>query len=107
MTHEFIIDKRRMIVNAEIKGINAFRKLKFLLDTGTSKSVIDEGAVLRLGFDLKRLKTGDRLMTVGGGVHSKILKLPKISLFGKDIANFEVNVLNMSPQITYFADGLI
>jgi len=107
MTHEFIIDNRRIIVNAEIKGINAFRKLKFLLDTGASKSIIDEDAVLRLGFDLKRLKTGDRLMTVGGGVHSKILKLPKISLFGKDIVNFEVNVLNMSPQITYFVDGLI
>jgi len=41
------------------------------------------------------------------GIHSKILKLPKFSLFGKDMVNIEVNVLNFPPQITYFADGLI
>ena len=46
-------------------------------------------------------------MTVGGGTYSKILKLPKLSLFGKDMVNFEVNVLNMPPQLLYIADGLI
>ena len=107
MTHELIIYKRKIIVAAQIKGINDYRELKFILDTGASKSIIDDGAAIRLGFDLKRLKTGDRLMTAGGGINSKILKLPKFSLFGKDVVNFEVSVLNMPPQITYFAAGLI
>ena len=107
MKHVFHVEKRKIIVVTQIKGVNDFMDLKFILDTGASKTVIDEGAVLRLGFDLKRMKTGDRLMTVGGIIHSKILKLPKLSLFGKDRVNFEVNVLNLSPQITYFADGLI
>jgi len=53
------------------------------------------------------LKTGDRLMTASGGSNSKILKLPKFSLFEKDIDNFEVNILDLPPQITYFVDGLI
>ena len=107
MTHGFIIDSRKIIVDAEIKGIKELRKLKFLLDTGATKSIIDDDAAIRLGFDLKRLKTGDRLMTVGGKVYSKILKLPKLSLFGKDLVNFEINVLKMPSQITYYADGLI
>jgi len=107
MKYDFLIDKRKIIVTAQIKGINDFREFEFILDTGASKSIIDESTATRLGFDLKRLKTGDRLMTAGGGVYSKILKLPKLSLFGKDLINFEVNILKMPPQITYFADGLI
>ena len=107
MIHELIIYKRRIIVAAEVKGINDNREFDFILDTGASKSVVDEKVAIRLGFDLKRLKTGDRLMTAGGGLNSKILKLPKFSLFGKDLVNFEVNVLNMPPQITYYAAGLI
>jgi clan AA aspartic protease (TIGR02281 family) len=107
MTQEFLIEKRKIIVVAKIKGINDSREFKFILDTGTSKSVIGESTAIRLGFDIKKMKAGDRLMTAGGGVYSKILKLPKLSLFGKDIVNFEVNVLNLPPQILYFADGLI
>jgi hypothetical protein len=65
MTHELIIYKRKIIVAAQIKGINDYRELKFILDTGASKSI-----------------------------NSKILKLPKFSLFGKDVVNFEVSVFN-------------
>ena len=107
MKYEMLIERRKIIVSAEIKGINDVVDFKFILDTGASITVIDDDAVNRLGFDLKRLKTGDRLMTAGGGVNSKILQLPKISLFGKDLVNFEVNVLKFPLQITHFVDGLI
>jgi len=107
MKHDLLIERRKIIVRAKIKGINDVRELKFFLDTGASITVIDEDAVFRLGFDIKRLKTGDRLMTAGGGMYSKILKLPKLSLFGKDMVNFEVNVLKFPLQITDFVDGLI
>jgi len=107
MTHELLIEKRKIIVYAQIKGINELRYFKFILDTGSSKTIISEQVAIRLGFDLKRLKTGDRLMSAGGGTNSKVLQLPKLSLFGKDMVNFEVSVLNLSPQITYFVDGLI
>jgi len=90
-----------------MKGVSDYMSFKFILDTGASKSIIDDQIAIRLGFDLNRLKTGDRLMTVGGGANSKILKLPKLSLFGRDMVNFEVNVLNLPPQVLYFAYGLI
>ena len=107
MTYKLIVDKRKLIVFAQVKGINEERKLSFILDTGASKTIIDEEAVRRLGFELYRLQPGDRLATANGGVNSKILKLPKFSLFGKDLVNFEVNVFKMAPQISYFVDGLI
>ena len=107
MKHEFFIEKRKIIVFAQIKGINDVMEFKFILDTGSSKTIIDEQVATWLGFNLKQLKIGDRLMTAGGFTNSKILKLPKFSLLGKDIVNFEVSVLNLPPQITYFFDGLI
>ena len=46
-------------------------------------------------------------MTAGGAIHSKVLKLPKLSLLGKDFVDFEVSVINFPLQITLLADGLI
>ena len=107
MKHKLLIEKRKIIVFALIKGLNDVSSFKFILDTGASKTIIDDGLATMLGFDLKRLKTGDRLMTASGGINSKILKLPKFSLFGKDMINFEVNVIKFPPQIMLLADGVI
>jgi len=107
MTHELLIKKRKLIVVAHVKGINDTRNFNFILDTGATITIIDDGLAIALGFDLKSLKTGDRLMTAGGGIHSKVLNLPKLSLFGKDFVDFEVNVVKFPPQITLLADGLI
>jgi len=107
MKHDFTFSNRRIIVFAEIKGNDDFRELKFLIDTGASISVIDYGAARNLGYDPKQLKSGDRLMTASGGTNSKILKLPKLSLFGKEMVNFEVSVFDLPPQITYYVDGII
>ena len=105
--YDFLIDRRKIVVEAQIRGFDDVRKFKFILDTGASKTVIDESVARQIGFDLNQLKRGDKLMTAGGGVYSKILKLPKLTLLGKDLINFEVNVIKFPLQITYFADGLI
>ena len=107
MTHDLLIEKKKIIVVAQIKGVNDMRSFQFILDTGASTTVISENVAIRLGFDLKNLKTGDRLMTAGGGIYSKLLELPKFSLFGTDFVNAEVNVIKFPPQITLLADGLI
>ena len=107
MTFDFSFYRRSIIVKAQITGVKETRNVTFLLDTGASKTIIDNDAAKRLGFDLKQFKTGDRLMTANGGVTSKTLELPNFSLLGKDLVNFEVNVLTLPAQITYFADGLL
>jgi clan AA aspartic protease (TIGR02281 family) len=107
MTHKLLIEKRKIIVYATIKGINDVSSIKFILDTGASKTIISESVATSIGFDMKRLKNGEKLMTAGGGIYSKILKLPKFSLFGKDLVNFEVNVIKFPLQITLLADGVI
>jgi clan AA aspartic protease (TIGR02281 family) len=107
MTHELLIKKRKIIVSATIKGTNDSIDFNFILDTGATKTVIDEEVARKIGFELFRLQKGDKLMTAGGAVHSKILKLPKFSLFGKEMVNFEVNVIKIPLQITLLADGLV
>ena len=107
MTYDFSIYRRSIIVEAQIRGVNDTIGISFILDTGASKTIIDAGVARRIGFDLKRLKDGDKLMTAKGGVNSKILKMPKFSLFGKDLVNFEISIFDLPLQITYFADGLI
>jgi len=85
MTHEFLIDKKKIIVVGKIKvsdDFMNFKFIKFILDTGASKSIISDHVAIRLGYDLKKFRKGDRLMTVRGGVFSKIVNLPQISLFG-------------------------
>jgi clan AA aspartic protease (TIGR02281 family) len=107
MTQELMIEKRKIIVFATIEGISNVLSFKFILDTGATKTVIDEEVARKIGFDLFRLQKGDRLMTAGGALHSKILKLPKFSLFGKEMVDFEVNVIKFPMQITLLADGVI
>ena len=107
MTHELLIEKRKLLVYAIIECVSDSKELKFILDTGSTKTIIDDDAVTRLGYQLFRLETGDRLTTASGKVHSKILKLPKFSLFGKDLINFEASVIKFPLQITLLADGLL
>ena len=106
MKHPFILNKRKIIVFVTVEGIKIEKSFKFILDTGASKSIIDSNVASALGFNLSRLDN-ERLTTVGGGKNSKLLKLPKFSLFGREAINFEVNVIDMPLQILYFADGLI
>jgi len=72
MKHELLIEKRKIIVFAKIKGINDIMEFKFILDSGSSKTIINERVAISLGFDLKRLKSGDRLMTAGGAAATNV-----------------------------------
>jgi predicted aspartyl protease len=106
MKQTFTLHKRKIIVSAKIKGIKIKTDFDFILDTGASKSIIDSNVASSLGFDLHKLGR-EKLTIISGGANSKILKLPKFSLFDKAMVNFEVNVMDIPPQILYFADGLI
>ena len=102
MRYNFVLEKRRIIVTVKIKD----RDFDFILDTGATTSVIDSSVAVRLGFDLRNLKA-IKLTTVGGSTNSKILTLPKINLFDKEINNFDVTAIELPYQITLFADGLV
>ena len=70
MKYPFSLDKRKIIVFVTIQGFEIEKPFKFILDTGASKSIIDETVAVSLGFDLKKLNT-ERLTTIGGGKNSK------------------------------------
>ena len=107
MKHDFIVDKRKIIVDtkmADIKGIN--RDFKFILDTGATTSVIDKSVANFLKLNLHKAET-QQLATIGGKINANVIKLPKINLLGKDFINFKVDIVDLPFQITLFADGLI
>ena len=107
MKQEFVIKKRKIIVVAKITGIKGLiGDFNFIVDSGASVSIIDTSVAKILGFDLLKTETL-RLTTVGGKITANVLKIPKINLFGRNEINFEVNAVNLSPQITLLADGLI
>ena len=106
MKETFNLVKKKIIVIPKIKGLKGIQDFNFIVDTGASVSIINETVASFLGFDLKRLKT-ENLTTISGKASSKILKLPKIELFGKSMSNFEVKVMDLPIQITLLADGLI
>jgi clan AA aspartic protease (TIGR02281 family) len=106
MKEKFHLIKKKIIVTPSIKGIRDKKDFNFIVDTGASVSIIDEAIAFALGFDTKKLKT-ERLTTVSGSASSKMLRLPKIDLLGKQISNFEVKVMSLPLQITLLADGLI
>ena len=56
MTHEFLIDKKKIIVVGKIKVSDDFMNFKFILDTGASKSIISDHVAIRLGYDLKNFE---------------------------------------------------
>jgi clan AA aspartic protease (TIGR02281 family) len=106
MKETFNLVKKKIIVVPKIKGLKDNQDFNFIVDTGASVSIINETAAIFLGFDLKKLET-ELLTTLSGKTSSKILKLPKLELFGKSVSNFEVKVMNLPTQITLLADGLI
>ena len=102
MKHNFIIEKKKIIVTAKIKD----RDFRLILDTGATTSVIDSSVAERLGFDLKNLESV-KLTTAGGSIMSKTLRVCKMNLFDTEVSNFDVSVINLPYQITLFASGLI
>ena len=106
MKETFRLVKKKIIVSPIIKGLKDEKDFNFIVDTGASVSIIDETVAAFLGFDIKKLKV-ENLTTISGRATSKILKLPKIELFGRSMSNFEVKVMDLPAQVTLLADGLI
>jgi clan AA aspartic protease (TIGR02281 family) len=105
MTYQFLLNKRKIIVTPLIRGKVEPVYFNFIVDTGAATTVIDKSVANMMGFDL--YSNQESLITAGGRVKTKSTKIPKIELFGKEIYNFEVSVIEFPVQFTIYADGLI
>jgi len=104
MKFKLTIEKEKIIVEPLITIKEDTRKFRFILDTGAVKTAIDKSVA-----DILRLQcyTSDNLITAGGKIKAQEAKIPKIELFGKELSDIVVNVIEFPYQITIFADGLI
>jgi clan AA aspartic protease (TIGR02281 family) len=107
MKHKIDIYDSKIIVTPAIEGVDETVTIKFLLDTGATRSLIDEQVAVQLGFDVNKLDRGDRLITAGGAIYSKKLNLPKFTLFGEDFINFKVDVVKLPLQILLVSEGIL
>ncbi|GHS96554.1 hypothetical protein FACS189421_01810 [Bacteroidia bacterium] len=105
MIYQFLLNKRKIIVTPLIRGKVEPVYFNFIVDTGAATTVIDKSVANMMGFDL--YSNQESLITAGGRVKTKSTKIPKIELFGKEIYNFEVSVIEFPVQFTIYADGLI
>ncbi|MDR0834426.1 MAG: retroviral-like aspartic protease family protein [Candidatus Symbiothrix sp.] len=105
MTYQFSFNKRKIIVTPLIKGRVEPVYFNFIVDTGAATTVIDKSVATMMDFDV--YSNQESLITAGGRVKAKSTKIPKIELFGKEIYNFEVSVIEFPIQFTIYADGLI
>jgi clan AA aspartic protease (TIGR02281 family) len=105
MTYQFSLNKRKIIVTPLIKGRVEPVYFNFIIDTGAATTVIDKSVANMMGFNV--YSNQEPLITAGGRVKAKSTKIPKMELFGKEIYNFEVSVIEFPIQFTIYADGLI
>jgi clan AA aspartic protease (TIGR02281 family) len=105
MTFNFTLKSNKIIVAPTIKSKNGIAEFRFILDTGSTKTIIDKSVADIIGFD--EYYDGDMLTTAGGRIKSKEIKLKSIKMFDKVVSNFMVGVIDFAPQITIYADGLL
>jgi clan AA aspartic protease (TIGR02281 family) len=105
MIYPFTLNKRKIIVTPMIKGRVEPVYFNFIVDTGAATTVIDKSVASMMGFDV--YSNQESLITAGGRIKATSTKIPKIELFGKEIYNFEVSVIEFPIQFTIYADGLI
>ncbi|GHT17415.1 hypothetical protein FACS189429_1450 [Bacteroidia bacterium] len=106
MRYNFIYNKRKIIVEVTIKINNEIKKLNFIVDIGASTSVIDEDTARFLGFSADKLEKAN-YHTAGGRTSGKILKLPSFGIFNEVFYNCEIAIINLSPFVTFYCEGLI
>ena len=104
MKFKLTIESEKIIVEPLITIQKDIRKFRFILDTGAARTTIDKSVA-----DILKLEcfSSDNLITAGGRIKAQEAKIPQMELFGKDLSDISVNVIEFPYQVTIFADGLI
>ena len=103
--HSFQLERRKIIISANLKGPKKESSYKFILDTGAGTSVINEDVAVSLGYCLYNIPKTETLVTAGGRINARMVQLDKLTLFEKSVSNFTVSVVPLPIQI--LVDGLI
>lgn len=95
-----------LVVNAVVSGKNnQIRKIKLLLDTGSTYTVIRSTLLKSIGYVSEQSLSSVKIATVGGIIDAPITKVSWFSCLGQQINNFALVAYNL-PSVTY-VEGLL
>lgn len=106
MNGKFDFKYRKIIVHVSIKGIDKIAKMRFILDTGASFSIINTNAMKSLGYTKKDFTKTERLQGFGGNRKNvNFLKLKSLAFLGVQRNNFEIGAADFSSNMLF--DGIL
>jgi clan AA aspartic protease (TIGR02281 family) len=89
----------------EVKGPVAESRARFLLDTGTTQTVVDAELAEWIGLELHEPDPETAIMTAGGIAAGFDARLDSLHALGRERLDFDVVVLDMSTVVGI--DGLL
>jgi predicted aspartyl protease len=105
--YEFILSDNSILVDVLIDNISIEKNFVFILDTGAIGSSINKVKISKLDIDYTDLQYGKDAIGISGNIETKILKVPRFSLFGKTVYDYELSVIEYPEEVGYLADGIL
>ena len=95
-----------LVANAAVGGKNnQLRKIKLLVDTGSSYTVIRSTLLKSIGYESQQLSPSVKIATAGGMINGPVVKVSWFSCLGQQIHEFPIVAYNL-PAVTY-VEGLL
>ncbi len=95
-----------LVVNAVVGGNNnQIRKIKLLVDTGSSYTVIRSTLLKSIGYGSQAVLSSVKIATAGGIIDTPMTRVSLFSCLGQQIHDFPLVAYNL-PSVTY-VEGLL
>ncbi len=95
-----------LVTNAALGGKNnQVRKIKLLVDTGSSYTVIRSTLLKSIGYESQQLSPSVKIATAGGIINAPVVRVSWFGCLGQQIQEFPIVAYNL-PAVTY-VEGLL
>jgi predicted aspartyl protease len=89
-TRSFSRDASAIVLDAIVKGPHGSRRMQLLLDTGASITLLPREVVEGIGYTIDEDAPLLKLDTVSGSIHSPVLKVRELSIFGVEAPDIDI-----------------
>ena len=105
MSQAFHAQGGLILIPAELEGPSRIVQLRLAVDTGATRTMISEAALIHAGYDPSRAQTRVRVTTASGVLWLPQLPVNRFKALGRERTNFLV--LAHTPPPTASFDGLV
>lgn len=98
-------DASVILVDAELKGPERSHKIRMIVDTGASFTLINQEVLAFVGYDLARSKRRSKITTASGIEYVPFLEIRRLEALAQSVNNLEVCGHTLPPDLP--AEGLL